>query len=105
MNRLEGNIVYDKIFEKEYVLSRQILRSWTSIGANISEAIYAQSGKDFLSKMYIAFKETSETRYWLNLLESGKFLNNYNYTKLLYKINEIINALSAITITTKQSHD
>ena len=56
--------------KKEYVLSKQILRSGTSVGANISEAQFAQSKADFVSKMHISLKEASETRYWLRLLEA-----------------------------------
>ena len=61
---------------KEYVLSKQILRSGTSIGANVNEAIEAQSKKDFISKMGIALKETSETIYWLRLLHANISLRN-----------------------------
>ena len=56
--------------KKEFVLSKQILRSGTSVGANISEAQFAQSKADFVSKMHISLKEASETRYWLRLLEA-----------------------------------
>jgi len=79
----KGNLIQDRSFEfaleviklykllqqeKEYVISRQLLRSGTSIGANVTEAEAAQSKKDFLSKMSIASKEARETKYWLNLL-------------------------------------
>ena len=60
------------IEQKEYVLSKQLLRSGTSIGANIEEAIAAQSRKDFISKLSIASKEARETRYWLRLLDKSK---------------------------------
>ncbi len=62
--------------KKEYVLSKQILRSGTSIGANIAEAQYASSRKDFLNKLYIALKETAETLYWLELLSSCEYLSS-----------------------------
>ena len=60
--------------KKEIVLSRQILRSGTSIGANIEETIGAQSDKDFLSKMSVAYKEARETKYWLRLLNDSEYL-------------------------------
>ena len=60
--------------QNEYVLSKQLLRCGTSIGANIAEAQCGISGKDFLAKMYIAFKEASETRYWLTLLYKSNYL-------------------------------
>jgi len=63
--------LYKKIIEeqKEYILSKQLLRSATSIGANVVEAQNGQSKKGFLAKMYIAYKEANETRYWLELLQ------------------------------------
>lgn len=68
--------LYKKLIEnKEYVLSKQLLRSATSIGANVEEAMAAQSRKDFISKMSIASKEARETRYWLRLLEKSKLVN------------------------------
>jgi len=60
--------------KKEFVLAKQILRSGTAIGANVEEAIGAQSKKDFLSKMAIAYKEARETKYWLRLLKDTKYL-------------------------------
>ena len=65
--------------KKEYVLSKQILRSGTSIGANIAESEYAQSRKDFLSKLYIALKECAETLYWLDLLYETEYLSEKEY--------------------------
>jgi four helix bundle protein len=86
---------------REYVLSRQLLRSGTSIGANIEEAIAAQSRKDFISKMAIATKEARETRYWLRLLERSKIVE-YDYTNFLFDIEQIINILTKIVKTTQQ---
>jgi four helix bundle protein len=63
---------------KEYVLSKQLLRSGTSIGANVEEAQAAQSKKDFTSKMSIASKEARETRYWLRLLDQSYYLNDFS---------------------------
>ena len=59
---------------KEYILSKQILRSGTSIGANVRESIYAQSRADFINKMNIALKESSETEYWLELLHESNYI-------------------------------
>jgi len=68
------HLVADK---KEYVLSKQLLRSGTSIGANIEESIGGQSVKDFLSKISISYKEARETIYWLKLLQATDYLNNH----------------------------
>ena len=85
---------------REYDLFRQILRSGTSIGANITEAQYAISKKDFLSKMYIALKETNETLYWLKLLYRCDFLTEAQFRSLFADGVEIQRMLSAITKTT-----
>lgn len=74
---------------KEFVLSKQLLRSRTSIGANVEEATAAQSRKDFISKMAIASKEARETKYWLRLLESSKLVD-IDYSGYLTKIEHII---------------
>ena len=68
--------------KREYVLSKQLLRSGTSIGANIAEAQYGSSRKDFLNKMYIALKECAETLYWLELLVSCDYLTDSEYQSL-----------------------
>ena len=68
--------------KNEYVLSKQFLRSGTSIGANVTEAQYASSKKDFLNKMYIALKETAETLYWMELLFSCHYLLENEYVSL-----------------------
>ena len=67
---------------KEYVLSKQILRSGTSIGANIAEAIYGSSRKDFVAKLQIALKECAETLYWLELLHSCDYISDQVYQSL-----------------------
>jgi len=67
---------------KEYTLSNQILRSGTSIGANVAEAQHAQSRADFLSNLNIALKETTETRYWLNLLYATDYLTKTQYESI-----------------------
>ena len=75
--------LYRYLYEKkEYVLSRQILRSGTSIGANISEALEAQSDKDFLSKMCIALKEAAETIYWLRLLHETEYITDIQFASI-----------------------
>ena len=84
---------------KEYTLSNQILRSGTSIGANISEAESAISEKDFLSKIYIALKETSETLYWLELLHRTNYLTDKQYLSLFSECMEIKRILTATTKT------
>ena len=68
--------------KKEYILSKQLLRSGTSIGANLAEADYGMSRKDFLSKMSIALKEVSETIYWIDLLHETDYLTEAQYSSL-----------------------
>ena len=89
--------------KKEYVLSKQILRSGTSIGANVAEAQSAFSKKDFLAKMYISFKECTETLYWLDLLFETEYLTKEQYESMYLNATELKMALSAITKTTKES--
>ena len=89
--------------QKEYILSKQIVRSGTSIGANIHEARYAQSRSDFISKMHIALKEASETEYWLILLHDGGYLNKALYESLQEDCTELIRLLTAI-LNTSKSH-
>jgi len=89
--------------KKEYVISKQLLRSGTSIGANIAEAECAISKKDFLSKMYISFKECAETGYWLELLFSCNFINQDEYYSIKNDCDELMKMLSAITKTTNSS--
>ena len=88
--------------KKEFVLSKQLLRCGTSIGANIAEAECAISKKDFHAKMYIAFKETNETIYWLELLFSSDYLSKDEYESLHNDAKELFKLLSAITKSTKQ---
>ena len=88
--------------KNEYVLSKQLLRSGTSIGANISEAIYSISKKEFLAKMYIAYKECGETKYWIDLLYETDFLNKEEYLSIVENCTEVQKLLSAITKTTKE---
>lgn len=85
--------------KKEYVLSKQILRSGTSIGANIAESECAISKKDFLSKLYIALKETSETLYWLELLYKTEYIDKQMYESMYRDGEEIKRILQASTKT------
>lgn len=87
--------------KKEYVLSKQILRSGTSIGANLAEAETASSRKDFQAKVYIALKECSETQYWLELLKETDYLTKEQYNSLNNDCEEIRRMLSSTTKTLK----
>ena len=87
---------------KEYIISKQITRSGTSIGANISEAQFAISKKDFQAKMYIALKETYETLYWLELLFRTEYLTDTEYESINNDCLELKKILSSITKTTKE---
>ena len=88
--------------KKERVLSRQVLRSGTSIGANIEEAVGAHSTNDFLGKLTIAYKEARETRYWLNLLKDTQYLTIDQFNSLFYDVEEIIKIIGKIQSTTKK---
>ena len=82
---------------KEFILSRQAVRSGTSIGANVTEAIYAGSRKDFLAKLHIARKEAAETLYWLELLFECGYLSENLYRSLHSDCNELMSLLVATT--------
>jgi four helix bundle protein len=95
--------VYKEMKEQnEYILSKQLLRSGTSIGANTEEASSAQSRKDFISKMAIASKEARETNYWLRLLKDSK-ITNINYDYLIRESEEIIRILTSIVKTSQKN--
>ena len=116
---MKNNIILDKTFnfavrivklykylsneKKEYILSKQLLRSGTSIGANVNESQAAQSKADFISKMSIASKESRESKYWINLLIQTGYLNsNDKHTKsLITEIEEIIKLLTSIIKSTQ----
>jgi four helix bundle protein len=88
--------------KKEYVMSKQLLRSGTSIGANVTEAQAAQSVNDFIAKMSIASKEARETEYWLRLLVKSGYLSKYNRKSVLIdNIQSIIKLLTSIVKTTQ----
>jgi len=88
--------------KKEYVLSRQLLRAGTSIGANIAEAEQAQSRADFISKMNIALKEAVETNYWLRLLQASDYLSKIEFSSIHSDCRELEKMLTAIVKTAKQ---
>ncbi len=87
--------------KKEFVLSKQILRSGTSIGANIEESIGGQSEKDFLSKLSIAYKEARETIYWLKLLKETDYISKNEFESIFNEADEICKILAKIIITLK----
>ncbi len=86
--------------KKEYVLGKQLLRSGTSMGANVEEATAAQSKKDFIAKMSIALKEARETNYWLRLLKRTGFIKKDN---LINESSELMNILGAIIRTSRKN--
>lgn len=87
---------------KEYVISKQIYRSGTSIGANVRESKHAQSDADFLSKMSIAYKEADETDYWMNLLHDNGYINESQYESLKKDMDRILKLLTSIVKTMNQ---
>ena len=112
-----GNVAYDKSFEYaveivklakelrrqgEYEIISQLVRSATSIGANLSEAQYAQSSADFTAKLSIALKEASESRYWLKLMRATGDIGTDESAELISKADELIRILTASVKTTKR---
>ena len=90
------------IQQNEYVMSKQLLRSATSIGANVEEANAAQTKRDFIMKMSIASKEAREVKYWLRLLDKNQIIK-YEYGEYLKSIEHIINILTKIVKTSQES--
>ncbi len=92
---------YLTVSQKEFVLSKQVLRSGTSIGANVKEGIRGQTKPDFYAKMNIALKEASETEYWLELLHESGFLSEHedDFESLYNECQELLKILMAITKT------
>jgi four helix bundle protein len=88
--------------QNEFIISKQVLRSGTSIGANIEEAIGAQSKKDFIHKMSIANKEARETKYWIRLLDKSQMVK-HDFKHYLTEIESIINILTSIIKTSSKS--
>lgn len=91
--------------KREYVLSKQLLKSGTSIGANVAEATNAQSGKDFLSKINIALKEATETKYWLDILFESDTIGKEEYLSLFTDCSEIEKILTCAVKSTKLKFD
>lgn len=87
--------------KKEFILSKQLLRSGTSIGANVREAQNAESSQDFIHKLSIAQKEADETLYWLELLYKSKYIEVENFNNLSKKCMEILKILRSAIITMK----
>lgn len=118
MRERKPNLVLDKSFEfalkivdlyrelvqdkKEFVLSKQLLRSGTSIGANVREGLVAQSRKEFISKLNVSLKEAHETEYWLELLEYGKYIDKGS--SLLTDIDSLIRILTSIIKSTNENN-
>ena len=115
---MKQNLIYDKsfdfslkiielykvlIFNKEYVISKQLLRSATSIGANVTESTDAQSKKDFISKLSISSKEARETKYWLLLLEKSKLVEDIDYSSYINDIDEFMKILTSIIKTSQEN--
>ena len=87
--------------QKEYVLSKQVLRSGTSIGANVKEALRGQSRPDFRAKMNIALKEASETEYWLELLFEAEYIDKQSFDSIIEDNKELLKILTSIVKTTE----
>jgi len=90
---------------KEYILSKQILRSGTAIGALVAEAKYAQSKADFLNKLMIALKEANETKYWINLLYYSEYITQHMHQSISPEIDSLLKLLVASTKTTKKAEE
>ena len=89
--------------KKEFVMSKQILRSGTSVGANISESVFAQSRQDFISKLSISLKEASETKFWLEILHETDFINDVQFDSLYEDNSKLIGTLVNIINSTKNN--
>ena len=114
-----GNVIIEKSFSfalkvvklakevrgvHEYELAKQVLRSGTSIGANVAEAQRGQSRRDFLAKMYIAAKEASETEYWIRILHGSGIISDTVYRDVSKDIDEIIKIITSIIKSTEEKH-
>jgi four helix bundle protein len=115
----ERNVIKDKSFrfalrivklyqylkddKKEYVLSKQVLRSGTAIGALVRESQHAESKADFIHKLSIALKEANETEYWIELLFQSGFLEEKSYQSIHIDIEELLKLLTSIVRTTKEN--
>ena len=90
---------------KEFILSKQVLRSGTSIGANVREALNAESDADFVHKLAIAQKECDETCYWLELLNETEFINEAEFESINNDASELLKIIRSIILTTKKIHN
>ncbi len=119
MNEYKENIVVQKSYafalaivqvnkllneKKEFVLSKQMLRSGTSVGANVHEGVASESKNDFIHKLAIALKEARETVYWLNLLKDSEYITEEEHIILFNQCEELKRILSSIILTTKQRY-
>ena len=86
----------------EYVMSKQILKSGTSIGANYCEAVCAESPQDFVHKVSISLKEANETYFWLDLLHDGNYLDDARYNQMKIQVEELYKMLNSSALTVKQ---
>jgi four helix bundle protein len=91
--------------KKEFVLSKQLLRSGTSIGANIEEAIGGQSDKDFFAKLTIAYKEARESHYWVRLLKDTDYLNQEEANSLINDVEELMRIIGSIQKTMRENRN
>ena len=103
---VSGVEFYKKLIsdKKEFVMSKQFLRSITSVGANVREAINAQSKPDFIHKLSIAQKECDETMYWLELLKDTNFINEKEFDEIYPKCTEVLKIIRSIIITAKKNN-
>lgn len=90
---------------KEFVMSKQLLKSGTSVGANVREALNAESSADFIHKLAIAQKECDETLYWLELLHTTQYLTEKEYTSIAQDTTSLLKIIRSIILTTKQNNN
>jgi four helix bundle protein len=89
--------------KKEYIMSKQFLRSVTSVGANVREAVNAQSKPDFIHKLSIAQKEYDESLYWLELLKETNYISELEFESIYQQNNEVLKIIRSIIITSKKN--
>lgn len=89
--------------KREYVMSKQVLRCWTSIGANVRESQSVESKADFIHKLSIALKETDETSYWLELLYRTEFISSEQFEILIFGTRELRKIIASIILTTRKN--
>ena len=89
--------------KKEYIISKQICKSGTSVGANIAESVYAASKADFINKLQIALKEAGETKYWLDLLQTAEYIIKEQYESIMNDCEELLKLLTASLKTNKKN--